>query len=207
MRVEAQSISVVFPGKILFRQLNFALESGERMAILGPNGSGKSTVIKLVSGQLRPRSGRLVYQTEEGVVEAEAACFRMGFAAPYAELIEELTVAEHFDFQRGFRPFRNHLDFEEFRDILGLILAPNQRVSSLSSGMKQRVKLALAVLSEVDLLLLDEPCSNLDAAGRAWYGRLLDDHLDGRSLMVGSNHVPEEIALCTRRLELTGAVL
>ncbi|MBI1316622.1 ATP-binding cassette domain-containing protein [bacterium] len=206
MRVEAQSISVAFPGKILFRQLDFAIESGERVAILGPNGSGKSTVIKLLLGQLRPRSGRVTYALGERVLEVEEACFRMGFAAPYAELIEELTVAEHFDFQRGFRPFRNHLDFGAFRTLLGLVLSPNQRVSSLSSGMKQRLKLALAVLSEVDLLLLDEPCSNLDTTGRDWYRQLLADHLDGRSLVVGSNHVPEEIALCTRSLELAASV-
>ena len=190
-----------FPSKKLFSDLCFVLEPGSRTAVLGPNGSGKSSLLKILAGALRPRSGQLEFWSGNGSISAADAVHLTSFAAPYAELIEELNVREHFDFQKGFRPFLDEMSFEGFAEVLGLRFDPLQSVSSFSSGMKQRLKLALAVLGRSELILLDEPCSNLDAAGRVWYQSLLERFSIGRTLLVGSNHVPDEISLCTTSIE------
>jgi ABC-type multidrug transport system ATPase subunit len=75
-------------------------------------------------------------------------------------------------------------------------------VRNFSSGMKQRLKLALAILSDTSLLLLDEPTSNLDATAIAWYGDLLREHVKDRTLLVASNRQEAEYALCTARVEV-----
>ncbi len=193
-----------FPTKELFSRLDFTLEPGSRTAVLGPNGSGKSSLLKIVAGALRPRSGTVEFRLGDALMAPGDAVYRTSFAAPYADLIEELTVVELFDFQRGFRPFLSDLGYAVFVDALGLRFDALQPVSSFSSGMKQRLKLALAVLTASDLILLDEPCSNLDAPGRQWYVQLLNKYSIGRTLLVGSNHVPDEISLCTRSIELSG---
>lgn len=92
---------------------------------------------------------------------------------------------------------------EDVIRIANLSDAADKVVKYFSSGMKQRVRLALAVLSDTDVLLLDEPCSNLDREGIRWYQQLIEEHGAGRILVVCSNNIAEEYSFCDRVLQVT----
>ncbi|MBP9178333.1 MAG: ATP-binding cassette domain-containing protein, partial [Flavobacteriales bacterium] len=126
----------------------------------------------------------------------------VAIASPYLGLYEELSLAQIIEFHRGFKPLRAGLGVQDVARIAYLEQALEKPVQHFSSGMKQRLKLALAILSDTPLLLLDEPASNLDADAIAWYRELLGKHLDGRTLLVASNRQAAEHDFCTAQVEV-----
>lgn len=176
--------------------------AGSRTALLGPNGSGKSTLLMLVGGALMPSKGTVVHAINGAVVAEEEVYRHIAISAPYLGLYEELslaeTVANHARFMpNGSRPPPTWRASPTSENAL------EKPVRNFSSGTKQRLKLALAILSDTPLLLLSmEPTSNLDAKAISWYGDLLRDHVDQRTLLVASNRQEAEFALCTAQLEV-----
>jgi len=176
---------------------------GKKYAVLGPNGSGKSTFLKVVAASLSPSEGQTVYRTKEGAPIAVDAFFReVAIAAPYLELLEEFTLREMISFHFKFKPFLPDYDTERILALLNLEKAVDKELRFFSSGMKQRVKLALACCSDSMLLLLDEPTSNLDVAGERWYLDLVEQtsHHD-RIIIVGSNQ-EKEYAFCEESINM-----
>ena len=112
------------------------------------------------------------------------------------ELLEELNLGEHIAFHAGLKPFRAGLTPAQIPALMGLEKARNKQIRHFSSGMKQRVKLALAILSNTPLLCLDEPCSNLDQPAITWYQNLISNHSDGRLILVCSNQQNQEYPFC-----------
>lgn len=202
MEIILRDIAKRFGREVVVQGVSLKLASGSRTAILGPNGSGKSTLLQLVGGALAPTSGSIEHRAVQGVLPQEEVYRHMSIAAPYLGLYEELSLRQTIAFHARFKPLRNGLRPEEVAGIARLEHALEKPVRHFSSGMKQRVKLALAILSDTPLLLLDEPASNLDATAIAWYGDLLGRHLDGRTLLVASNAQQDEFALCHDRLEV-----
>lgn len=203
MELEFRVASRKFPGQVVFQNLNLHIESGSRWSILGGNGSGKSTLLKTAYGALSLSSGDVIHRQNGAKIEAQAAALKIAYAAPYFELIEELTVLEFLRRYKGFRPFRADASPESIIERTMLLEAANKKIRNLSSGMKQRLRLGLALFTEADLVILDEPSSNLDQKGVAWYQQLLKEEIGSRSLLIGTNYNEEEAFLCDHELNVS----
>ena len=202
MQITLNNATKSFGREVVFRNVELVFASGSRTALLGPNGSGKSTLLLLVGGALMPTKGSVVHAVNGTVVPQEEVYRHVAIAAPYLGLYEELSLAETVVNHARFKPLKNGLTATDVARIAYLENALEKPVRNFSSGMKQRLKLALAILSDTPLLLLDEPTSNLDAKAIAWYGDLLREHVDQRTLLVASNRQEAEFALCTERVEV-----
>lgn len=171
----------------IFRHVQIQFQSPGSYAITGPNGSGKSTLLQTIGGLLQPSEGKLSFRSGEKEIGSEAVYRHTSFCAPYLDLPEEMTLEEFLLFHSQFKPFREGLNIRSIIEITGLQKASSKQIRNFSSGMKQRVKLAQAILSATDLLLLDEPCTNLDAAGIALYHSLIEQYGKDRLIIVSSN--------------------
>jgi ABC-type multidrug transport system ATPase subunit len=204
MRVEAQNLTRSFGRQKVIDSLSFDIKSGERWSVTGSNGSGKSTLLKLVAGVLRPNSGTLNRQVNSQEVEGERLFQLVSFTGPYVEIIEDLTLLEHLDLHFRLREMIPGYSSEEILRASGLSTSGDKFISQFSSGMKQRFKLCLALFTKSEILLLDEPTSNLDATATQWFQDLLSGVLGKRTLIVGSNHQDSETFLCDHNLQLKG---
>lgn len=186
----------------IFRGLTAEFTTGNAYAILGPNGSGKSTLLQIIAGALSHSSGKIKYSLGQKEIPIEDLFLHIALSAPYLELVEELTLTEFLGFHRKFKPFLPGLTIPEIIERTGLEKAAHKQIRHFSSGMKQRVKLAQAIFSDVPVVLLDEPCTNLDAEGVALYRRLVAGHCGGRLLIVSSND-EQEYRMCKERIQMT----
>lgn len=201
MEVILTRISKSFGREAVIREVTRTLAPGSRTAILGPNGSGKSTLLQLIAGALAPASGSVTHKLNGKALPADEVYRHVSIAAPYLGLYDELTLREALGFHVRFKPLRHELRAEDVAGIAYLDAALDKPVAHFSSGMRQRLKLALAILSDTSLLLLDEPASNLDAAAGSWFRTLLAAHAEGRTLVVASNRQAAEHELCTDAIE------
>lgn len=188
----------------IFRDLTLDWRSDQAYAITGRNGSGKSTLLQVLAGFLLPQVGQLRYTVDGQAVPSEQIFAHLSLASPALELIEAFTLRELLAFQAVFKPWPADLDARLFAQRVGLRYSATKPVAHFSSGMKQRVKLGLALYAQTPLLLLDEPTVNLDAAGTAWYQEEIGRHAAGRLVVVASNQ-PHEYAFCQQRLHLDPA--
>lgn len=179
----------------IFRHLSYQFLSGSSYAIVGPNGSGKSTLLQAMSGALLVNEGSIRYQENEKTLADEQVHLSLSLCAPYLELIEEMTATELLDFHHQFKPLMPGIDTGTALEMVGLTAARNKQIRYFSSGMKQRLKLAQAFFSATPVLLLDEPCTNLDKEGIALYQSLLDRYTNDRLVVISSND-PVEYAGC-----------
>ena len=161
---------------------------GSVTAVVGHNGSGKSTLLRLLSGQLLPSEGDVRFRVRGADVPAERRYRQVSLTGPYLELVEELSGEELLDFHGKVRGFRQNLRPADLWARLDWGRAVRrERIGAYSSGMKQRVRLLLALATDAPCVMLDEPTANLDVEGVAWYLRLLDEWIDDRTLLVASN--------------------
>jgi ABC-type multidrug transport system ATPase subunit len=170
LKINTTGIGKRFNREWIFKKFNHQFFPGRTYAITGPNGSGKSTLLSLISGQMPPSEGSIEYFSETGQeIPAEDVYKHMAIAAPYMDLIEEFTLEEHLDFHFRLKPPRPGLSTREAVKLMYLENARDKYIHNFSSGMKQRVRLALALFSNCQVLLLDEPASNLDNRAYDWY--------------------------------------
>ncbi|NBR37174.1 MAG: ABC transporter ATP-binding protein, partial [Chitinophagales bacterium] len=160
----------------IFRHLSYQFSSGSSYAIVGPNGSGKSTLLQAISGALLINEGSIGYELNGQPITDEKVHRHLSFCAPYLELIEEMTATELLRFHREFKPLLPGIDIENALELAGLAPAAQKQIRYFSSGMKQRLKLIQCFLSDAPVLLLDEPCTNLDKEGIALYRSLLEQY-------------------------------
>lgn len=185
----------------VFRHINHTFLPGIHYAITGPNGSGKSTLLQVIGGAVSSSEGKLSYSLRNAVMQPEAVFREMSIAAPYLELIEEMTLLEFLRFHHQFKPLRKELDLHTAIATVGLERATNKQIRFFSSGMKQRVKLAQAIFSDTALLLLDEPCTNLDAEGISLYQQLIKQYGNERLIIVSSND-KVEYEFCQEQIDM-----
>lgn len=188
----------------IFRNLTHRFEPSTRTAILGPNGSGKSTLMKILSGHLTPSKGEIRFFLNENslAIDPGEVWRQVSYAAPYIELIEEFTLTEALEFHGRFKPFQEKMGPGDLIGLLGFQKNRQKEIRFFSSGMKQRLRLALAVCSETPLLLLDEPTTNLDLEGIDWYKNLVEKFGQGRTVVIASND-PVDIDFCDKRLSIS----
>ncbi|HYL06478.1 MAG TPA: ATP-binding cassette domain-containing protein [Thermoanaerobaculia bacterium] len=181
-----------------------SVAAGEALLVTGRNGSGKSTLLRCLAGLLAPDSGDIEFREDGGPLDAAGRRRRIGLVAPDLAFYGELTAAENLAFFSRLRGLGRERGDELLRR---LELPPDRLAAALSSGMRQRLRWAWALLHRPRLLLLDEPFQNLDAAGVAAAGRLLAEHLapgpgGPPGLAVIANPVPLEIGSVAARLDL-----
>jgi ABC-type multidrug transport system ATPase subunit len=199
--IQVKNASKRFHNEWIFKNLDLELSSGDTLAITGGNGSGKSTLLKCLSGAIPLTSGTIQYQAGSTQISEEHWFRSLALATPYLELPEEFTLSEVINFHFQFKnPLQNRTT-TEILEVLGLEKHKSKAISQFSSGMKQRVKLALAIFSEVPFLLLDEPTTNLDTQGLSWYLKLIQQYSPGRILVICSND-PREYDFCEKKITL-----
>lgn len=200
MRIKLTNAGKRFNTEWIFRGLSYEFTTSNAYAITGANGSGKSTLLQIIAGATLYSEGTVDYFSDKPI-NAEDVYKYIGFAAPYLELIEEMTLAEFLAFQHLLKPFSITTSIPSIISILGLENATHKQMRYFSSGMKQRVKLAQAVFSDVPIVLLDEPCTNLDRDGISLYLRLIEEYCSGRLVIVSSNE-KEEYQFCSEILDI-----
>ena len=186
----------------IFRHLTYEFSAGQSYAIVGPNGSGKSTLLQVLSGSMNINEGNVQYSTLNAQCPAEDIYKYVSICAPYLEVVEEMTLIEFLNFHSGFKPFLSSVTSEMIISILGLEAAIDKQIRNYSSGMKQRVKLAQAIFSDVPVVLLDEPCTNLDATGIRLYHDLINEYCKDRMVVVSSND-EVEYSFCKEKLNIS----
>lgn len=201
MNILLQDIGRRFNREWIFKNINYTFGQGESYAVLGPNGSGKSTLLQLICGSLTPSMGALTYRLENKEASVEHVFEHIALAAPYMELIEEFTLEEMIRFHFKFKSCRDGLNAKAIINLLDLQKASQKALKNFSSGMKQRVKLALAFCSDTPVLLLDEPTSNLDTQGVEWYLALIEQFSANRLVIICSNQ-EYEYRFCRHQLKL-----
>ena len=195
MRITLEHVGKKYEKSWIFKNVNLSFEPGQTYAILGNNGSGKSTLLKLLSGQTAPNQGEIEFEN----TAIEKVYQKISFCAPYIDLIEELTLDELLDFVEKHKPFLP--DYPKKRIVELFAFDSKKWIKDYSSGMKQRVKLALALFADVELCLLDEPTSNLDEQGVEWYLNTLEKMPKNRTLIIASN-LEREYGFCTHKIDI-----
>jgi ABC-type multidrug transport system ATPase subunit len=200
IKLTLQNAGKRFNREWIFRSLDLVLNHGDSLAILGANGSGKSTIARVMSGFMIPSEGKVKLEIEGVTIEDNSYYKYLSYVAPYLDLLEEFTLTEMLNFHRKFKPIVNNHSTAVLINRLGMEKQANKILAQFSSGMKQRVKLLLAIMTSVPLTFLDEPTVNLDIQGIDWYRNLLDDYTDGRIIIVCSNHQNAEHDFCAQTL-------
>lgn len=202
--VKAEDLTKTFSGKSIFKKVNFSLSAGESAVITGRNGSGKSTLMKIVAGLLSPSSGSVKFISDNADIGEEFIRLRSGFLSPYLNLYDELTGMENLMlFSKLKDPGRRDVS-DELRELLlfvGLYERRNDQFRAYSSGMKQKLKIAFALLHEPELLLLDEPRSNLDKEGIEMIEKMAEAQKSRGILIIATND-EDDLKLCSQRISI-----
>lgn len=171
----------------IIKNMNLQCSSNTIYGISGQNGSGKTTLISMMAGLLVPTQGKINWIHQDELLSEQEWFHHLNLAAPYADLFEYLTITELLDFHLKCKSFYDEMDAFQFLDVCYLQPNKHSTIKSLSSGMKQRLKLCLAILTQSDVILLDEPRSNLDANAQEWYQDLLVQYRRDRLIIIASN--------------------
>lgn len=185
----------------IFRNLHLNFSSDDTYAITGHNGSGKSTLLQCIAGSTYLSEGSIHFEMNGSIISDEQLFSHVSICAPYLEVIEEMTALEFFGYHQQFKKLKDNATIPNIIDQIGLSKHANKQIRYYSSGMKQRIKLAQAFFSDTPILLLDEPCTNLDQQGIALYEELLSQHGKKRILIISSNDKTEYKG-CTQVIQL-----
>lgn len=190
MNIHLQGVSKRFNLEWIFRKIDHTFDEGCHV-ITGPNGSGKSTLLRILAGHLTPSEGAVSYNDGSRSVDREDIFNYLSISAPYLDLFDAYSTSEMIAFHGKLKGFRNGLSTQDVVDASLLGPYRHKYLHQLSSGTRQRLKTALAILSESSILLLDEPCTNFDDHAAAWYEDLLRSHLENRLVIIASNQERE----------------
>jgi ABC-2 type transport system ATP-binding protein len=222
MKITLTDVGKRFNREWIFRHLNFEFTNGNGYAIIGPNGSGKSTLLQVIAGAMAESEGRIEYEmtgdrwqmiesktatevrqqsTVNSQLPVENIHYQISISSPSLELIEEMTLIEFLEFHHIFKPFISIINTGQIITEIDLEKSAHKQIRYYSSGMKQRVKLAQAIFTDTPVLLLDEPCTNLDEEGIELYNELIKNYSDNRIVIVSSNDI-HEYQFCNERINI-----
>jgi len=201
MDIHLEKISKRYQRDWIFKSVDFQFQTGGSYAILGPNGSGKSTFLKVLASHLTPTKGQISFSKNDQKIKLDEVYKNLSYSAPYIELLEEFTLTEMVDFHQKFKPFYENITTKDLIEKAYLKDSSVKEIRFFSSGMKQRLKLALSIFSKSDLLILDEPTTNLDREGIDWHKSLILEFKKNRTLLIASN-VTEDFDFCDHQLNI-----
>lgn len=221
MTISLTNIGKRYNYEWIFRKVNYDFTSENNYVILGSNGSGKSTLLQVIAGNLTNSEGEIQYtnaqpnvtlsassraeskdEGQQSTIDTDDVFKHLSFCSPYLDLFEEFTLTESIEFQAKFKPFYQGLTTQQIIELIGLEKSKDKYLKYYSSGMKQRVRLAMAILADTPLLLLDEPTSNLDKKAIDWYQKLVTEHSKNRLIIVASNQQEYEYPFCNQQLQI-----
>jgi ABC-type multidrug transport system ATPase subunit len=191
MHIQLEQTGKKYNREWIFRGLSHTFMAGKKYAITGPNGSGKSTLLQTIAGSTTLSEGSIQYSLAGKKLAPENAYKQLSICAPYLTLIEEMTALEFLAFHESFKSFIPGITPQSILETIGLTSAANKQIRYYSSGMKQRIKLAQAIFSDVSVLFLDEPCTNLDESGYKLYQSLINVYAANKLIIVSSNDKAE----------------
>ena len=199
MDIVVEHLGKKFNHNWIFRHINTIFDSGSKNAVVGNNGSGKTTLLKILAGVTPLTEGKVTYKNKGQTFSDNLFFKHLVLVGPYTELIEEFTLQELFIFYAKFKKL--NVSFNELLQITGFQNVKKLQIKNFSSGMKQKLKLALAFYSQVSLVLLDEPTSNLDKNNINWYLNLVEKVMENKTLIISSNQ-EYEYSFCQNVLDV-----
>lgn len=196
MEILVQNLSKKFRQEFVIQSFSYTFLAGKSYAITGPNGSGKSTLLQLIAQFTLPNKGTV----EMAGIEAELAYSQITYAAPYVELIEEYTLTEHLDILVKNNYLPSSITLEILENFIDLQPGRFKLIKNYSSGMRQKIKLGFALLSERPVLLLDEPTTNFDEQAKNWFFDRLEQQRN-KLIIIASNEA-REIEFCKEKIAI-----
>ena len=192
LSLELDNVSKWFGERKVFENINLRLENPTGLAIIGPNGSGKTTLLKIICGLQRPTQGKVSLKLKGQEIKKEARRSFFSLVAPDIELYEELTALENLEFISRLRDSKHsRIELNQKLEQVGLKGRENEPVGSFSSGMKQRLKYAVALSSYPKILVLDEPSSNLDEEGVLLMKKIIEEQKKTGMVILATNDLKE----------------
>lgn len=198
--LKAVNLSRKFDRRPIFKNVNFELRPGSATAITGRNGSGKSTLIKIIANLLIQSSGTIDLYDNSEKIKKESVYRYMGFVSPYLNLYDEFSGYENLKIISDIRG-SGHGNIDNVLKRVGLYNRRDDLLKIYSSGMKQRLKIAFAILHDPQILLLDEPTSNLDLEGISVVDDIANEYKKDRVLIIATNDAHER-SLCDREISI-----
>lgn len=201
-KLKLDKLTKTFGRRLIFDNIEYEFHSGNVYGISGPNGSGKSTLVKIIAGLISPTQGKVIHKSEGKVVIEEKLHNYVGFISPYLVLYDEFSAWENLKLISDIRgiPFKE----EKIADLLenfNLYSRRNDMLKTYSSGMKQRIKFIFALQHEPQLLILDEPTSNLDDEGKEKFYNIIENEGKKNLVLIASNE-KADLALCSEKINL-----
>ncbi len=205
IRIVFSDLGKRYDKRVIFRGIEGEAEPGSVLALTGPNGSGKSTLMSILCGLLRPSRGTVQYLDGQGEIARSEWRLHLGVVAPGMSVYEELTARENLAFFARVRGLRQDgASIDRLIERVGLDPERTTPVVGYSTGMRQRLKIAQAILSQPDVLFLDEPGSNLDPAGQDWLEAWVTAFAaEGKTIVLATND-RREMEWGSQRVELAG---
>ena len=204
--LKCTSLEKSFLNKVIFKNITLEFKVGDSVAITGRNGSGKSTLLKVLANLIKPNKGKVEIFDNGKEVISDKVHLHLGMIAPYINLYDELTAYENLEFFFDLKCKSDKYSDKKERikyllDKINLYGRRNDEVKNYSSGMKQRVKLAFAIINDPELLLLDEPRTNLDVEGIDLVYKVAEEQKMNGILILATNE-PEDTSLCSRIISI-----
>lgn len=203
LEIHLTNVSKRFIREWIIRDCTYSFQSGKAYALTGPNGSGKSSLAQIISGYSTPTSGDVKFALGSKELPNEEIFELLNYAAPYVELIEEFTLNELLNFHFKLKKPVSGLSKSEILTLYKLENAVDKEIRNFSSGMKQRVKIGLALTTNSELIILDEPTTNLDESGVSWYLDMIEKFAKDKLLIICSNQ-RREYGFCQENLDMMG---
>lgn len=186
----------------IFKDISFELESPSSIVMTGPNGSGKSTLLKIIAGLLVPSAGNVRFLKSDKVLNRDGLKGLLAMVSPEMNFYDELTGSENLEFfMKSMGRHAGKPEIENALEKVGLGGRGGDYLKGYSSGMKMRLKYALAVLSEPRVLIVDEPSTNLDISGKKIIYDLMNEHKKHGILIYATNE-EEELGIADKRIIL-----
>lgn len=199
--IEAVNLGKDYNLHTIFSQLSGTFRSPDAFAVVGHNGSGKSTLLRVLAGMDSPTNGQVKWLIGEKPIPEHRQYEYLAYCSPLFDFDYRFTVRQILRQYSRVKPMKNRLTVDDLIQYMGFENHQHKYMDELSSGMNQRVRLILTICSDVPVLFLDEPCSNLDQQGVHWYNDLISEFARDKLVFVASND-PREYAFCTEHLAM-----
>jgi ABC-type multidrug transport system ATPase subunit len=187
LSIALEEVEVRFRRQLLFPPLSWQFESGKTYAITGPNGSGKTTLLRIIAGQKRADGGKISWQKDSKELDPESWYSDLSWSGPYLEYPNELDLQDLLNQHFWFKSPVANLSVNDIPTLLNLKPHLDKKVKLFSSGMLHRLKTGLAVLTQSEVLLLDEPTANMDVENRTRMLDLIQQYKHNRLVIIASN--------------------
>jgi heme exporter protein A len=198
-RIEVKDLACVRGGRLIFRELSFALAAGEALSLEGANGAGKTSALRVLAGLLSSAAGSVEFHTSSGAVaEAEERGRLVGWLGHQDGIKNQLSVSENAEFFSTL--YGADVDLRETLERVGLTRTANLPAQYLSAGQRRRLALTRLIFAGRPLWLLDEPLSALDSSGKSLIAELMREHCNAGGIVIAATHDP--LGLDARQLRM-----